>query len=115
MRGEVCPRWLARLSLKLCKEMAERMATMAMFLNIDETRVVPALREAGEKLDGTEGEAVLDCSSVHRIDSSALRALEALACIADEKNVKIVLRGVNVDVYKVLKLVKLTRRFSFVN
>ena len=52
---------------------------------------------------------------MRRIDSSALRALEEFARIADEKAVKVVLRGVNVDVYKVLKLVKLTRRFSFVN
>ena len=87
----------------------------AVFLNVDETRVVPALREAGEKLDGTEREVALDLSSVHRIDSSALAALEELARIADAKNVKVALRGVNVEVYKVLKLVKLTRRFSFVN
>jgi anti-anti-sigma regulatory factor len=95
--------------------MVKRMAMTAVFLSVDETRVVPALREAGEKLDGTEGEVTLDFSSVHRIDSSALQAMEALARIADEKNVKVALRGVNVDVYKVLKLVKLTRRFSFVN
>ena len=87
----------------------------AVFLSVDETRVVPALREAGEKLDGTEGEVALDLSSVQRIDSSALGALEELARIADEKNVKVALRGVNVQVYKVLKLVKLTRLFSFVN
>jgi len=95
--------------------MANRMAMIAVFLDIDETRVVPALREAGGKLDGTEGEVVLDFSSVRRVDSSALRAMEDLARIADEKTVKVVLRGVNVDVYKVLKLVKLTRRFSFAN
>jgi hypothetical protein len=41
--------------------------------------------------------------------------MEEFARIADEKAVKVVLRGVNVDVYKVLKLVKLTQRFSFVN
>lgn len=91
------------------------MAMIAVILNIDETRLVSALREVGEKLEGTEGEAVLDFSSVRRIDSSVLRAMEELARIADEKSVKVVLRGVNVDVYKVLKLVKLTRRFSFVN
>ncbi|MFZ0864286.1 MAG: STAS domain-containing protein [Candidatus Sulfotelmatobacter sp.] len=91
------------------------MAMIAVFLNIDGARVVPALREAGEKLDGTEGEVVLDFSSVRRIDSSALRAMEELARMADEKNVNVVFRGVNVDVYKVLKLVKLTGRFSFVN
>lgn len=87
----------------------------AVFLNIEETRVVAALREAGEKLDGTEGEVVLDFSSVRRIDSDALPAIEELARIADEKSAKVALRGVNIDVYKVLKLVKLARRFSFVN
>jgi anti-anti-sigma regulatory factor len=91
------------------------MAMTAGFLNVDETRLVGALREAGEKLDGTEGEAILDFSSVSRIDPGAVRALEELARVADEKNVKVVLRGVNVEVYKVLKLIKLTRRFSFVN
>ena len=91
------------------------MAMIAVFLNIDETRVIPALREAGEKLDGTEGEAVLDFSSVLRIDSGMVRAIEDLVRLADEKAVKVVLRGVNVDVYKVLKLMKLTRRFTFVN
>jgi anti-anti-sigma regulatory factor len=95
--------------------MAERMAMNAVFLNIEETRVVSALREAGEKLDGTEGGVVLDFSSVRRLDSNALPAIEELARIADEKSVKVALRGVNVDVYKVLKLVRLSRRFSFVN
>ena len=91
------------------------MAMNAVFLKIEETRVVPALREAGEKLDGAEGEVVLDFSSVRRIDSNALPAIEELARIADEKSAKVALRGVNIDVYKVLKLVKLSRRFSFVN
>lgn len=91
------------------------MAMTAVFLNIDDQRVVPALQEAGEKLDSTQGETALDFSSVRRIDSSALRALEEFARLADEKTVKVVLRGVNVDVYKVLKLMKLTRRFSFVD
>lgn len=91
------------------------MAMTAVFLNIDDRRLVPALQEAGEKLDSTQGETALDFSSVRRIDSSALRALEEFARLAEEKAVKVVLRGVNVDVYKVLKLMKMTRRFSFVN
>jgi len=41
--------------------------------------------------------------------------MEELACIADDKGVKVELRGVNVAVYRVLKLVKLASRFSFVN
>lgn len=95
--------------------MAVSMAVIAVFLSIDEERVVPALQEAGGSLDCTQGEAILDFSSVRRIDASALGALEEFIGIADEKAVKVVLRGVNVDIYKVLKLVKLTRRFSFVN
>jgi anti-anti-sigma regulatory factor len=84
-----------------------------MWRNIDEKCVVPALQEAAEKLNGTEGEVVLDFVSVRRIDSSALRAMEGFASIAEEKDVKVVLSGVSVDVYKVLKLVKLAPRFSF--
>ncbi len=89
------------------------MTTSAEWLQIDGERVVPALQAAGETLDSTQGGVVLDFSSVRRIDPSGLRAMEKLAGAADEKAVKVVLRGVNVDIYKVLKLVKLTSRFSF--
>jgi anti-anti-sigma regulatory factor len=88
------------------------MAT-AVWLVIDEKCVVPALQEAGEKLDGAEGEVVLDFVSVRRIDSSALRAIEELASKAGQKGMKVALCGVNIDIYKVLKLVKLTPRFTF--
>ena len=96
-------------------EMAVHMATTAVFLKIDEQGIVPELRDAAAKLGKAEGETVLDFSSVRRIDPSALRALEEFARAADEKTIKVVIRGANVEVYKVLKLVKLTRRFSFVN
>ena len=95
--------------------MAVFMATMAVFLNVDEERVAATLQDAAGRLDGAPGEAVLDFSAVRRIDSPGLRALEDLARVAEDKGVKVVLRGVNVDVYKVLKLVKVTRRFSFAN
>ena len=91
------------------------MAMIAEWIKIDEERVVQALQEAGDKLDSAEGEMVLDFSSVRRIDPSELRGMEELAGIANGKGVKVALRGVNVDVYKVLKLVKLASRFSFVN
>ncbi len=90
------------------------MAMIAVWLKIDEERVVQALQEAGQKLDSVEGEVALDFSSVRRIDPSAIRALEEFAGRADDKGVKVVLRGVNVGVYKVLKLVNLGPRFSFV-
>ena len=90
------------------------MAMIAVWLKIDEERVVQALQEAGQKLDSVEGEVALDFSSVQRIDAIALSAMAEFADIADSKGVKVVLRGVNVGVYKVLKLVNLGPRFSFV-
>jgi anti-anti-sigma regulatory factor len=93
--------------------MAVFMTMIPVLLNIGEKRVVPALREAAEKLDSAVGEAVLDFSSVCRIDSSALRALEEFVDVAGDKGVKVVLCGVNVGVYKVLKLAKLAPRFFF--
>ncbi len=91
------------------------MAMMAVWLKIDEERVVESLQEAGQKLDSAEAEVSLDFSSVLRIEASGLIALEEFASRADHKGVKVALRGVIVSVYKVLKLVKLTSRFSFVN
>jgi len=89
------------------------MAMISVLLKIDEEHVVDALREAADKLDPADGEVVLDFSSVRKIAPSAIQALENLASVADNKSVKVVLRGVNVDIYKVLKLVKLAPRFSF--
>ena len=88
---------------------------IAVWLKIDEKRVAQALQEAEEKLDSVAGEMALDLSLVRRIDPSALRAMEKFADIADTKGVKVVLRGVDVGVYKVLKLVNLASRFSFVS
>ena len=89
------------------------MDSIAVLLKIDGERVAGALQEVREMLDGAQGEIVLDFSSVRRVDPHALRALEDLAGSADGKAVKVVLRGVNVDIYKVLKLAKLASRFSF--
>ena len=89
------------------------MTTSAKWLEIDGQDVAQALQAASETLDSAKGDVVLDFSSVRRIDPSAIRAMEKLAGLADGKAVTVVLRGVNVDIYKVLKLVKLTSRFSF--
>jgi anti-anti-sigma regulatory factor len=93
--------------------MVVRMTMNAEWLEIDGERVVQGLQAARETLDTAQGDVVLDFSSVRRIDPNALRAMEKLVGLADGKTVKVVLRGVNVDIYKVLKLVKLTSRFSF--
>ncbi len=89
------------------------MTTFPVWLKTDGEPLLQALQEAGEQLESAEGDVFLDFSSVRRIDPSALREMEELAGKADDKAVKVVLRGVNVDIYKVLKLVKLTSRFSF--
>jgi len=89
------------------------MAMTTVWLKIDMERVVQSLQDAGRKLGGVEDELVLDFSSVLRVDSSALRAMAEFAAVADDNGVKIVLRGVRTDIYKVLKMVKLASRFSF--
>jgi anti-anti-sigma regulatory factor len=85
----------------------------SVWLKIEGDSVARALQEALEKLDGAGGEVVLDFSAVHRIDPCALRAMESLAGTAKDKSAQIVLHGVSVDIYKVLKLAKLASRFSF--
>lgn len=90
------------------------MEMQAVAIEIDEERVVESLQEAAKTLDSAEGELALDFSSVRRIDAGSIRALEELARNAAAKDVKVVLRGVNVSVYKVLRVVKMASRFSFV-
>jgi len=92
------------------------MATIVTWLKMDDDRAADRMvQEAGEKLGQADGELVIDFSDVRRIDARQIIALENVANKADGGVVKITLRGVNVDVYKVLKLVKLASRFSFVN
>jgi anti-anti-sigma regulatory factor len=92
------------------------MTSNAEWIKIDPERVLQAVQqEAVDKVNSAPGEAVLDFSSVPRIDTNAVGALDRLAGLAAGKSVKVVLRGVNVDVYKVLKLLKLAERFSFLN
>lgn len=91
------------------------MAMTAVWLNIDGAHLGETLQQAADKLDSAEGELVLDFSSVARVDANALKTLEQLAGLAQQKGVKLALRGINVEIYKVLKLIKLTSRFAFVN
>jgi anti-anti-sigma regulatory factor len=91
------------------------METIAMWFEINDKNLHAVLREAEEKLESVQGELVLDFSSLLRMDPCSLRAMEEFSSLAAAKGVKVALRGVNVGVYLVLKLVKLTSRFSFVN
>ena len=89
------------------------MASDGVWLSVEGERAVHALHEARKTLEGARGEVVLDFSSVQRIDSGALRALDELADTASHKRIQLVLNNVSVDIYKVLKLMGLTSRFSF--
>lgn len=115
MKGEARPSHPVHFSRKIHNCRMVPMETNALLLTIDERTVVSALEKAAENLSSDQHEMALDFSSVRRIDSGGLRALEDFAQKACDKKVKVVLRGVNTDLYKCLKLVRLTRRFSFVN
>jgi anti-anti-sigma regulatory factor len=80
-----------------------------------EERAEVVVQGAVERLSGAKDELVVDFSAVRRIDPAALRQIEELAAAAHERAVKLVLRGVQVEVYKVLKLVAATPQFSFVS
>lgn len=89
------------------------MTTSAVWIQVDPEQVLSALQEAVEKMNRGESEVVLDFSSVFRIDPGIVRAMDRLAGLAAERSVKVVLRAVNADIYRVLKLVNLAQKFSF--
>ena len=89
------------------------MATIAVLLKADEKNLSDILRGARQKLESEGGELVVDLSSLRRVDASSLLAMQEFATMAQGEGAKLVLRGVSVDLYRVMKLVKLTAAFSF--
>jgi anti-anti-sigma regulatory factor len=89
--------------------------TIAVLRKVHNENVASALKELEQSFNRTQGEVVIDLSSVARLDGIALSSLAEFANKAETASVKVILRGVNVDVYKVLVLMKLTSRFTFVN
>lgn len=81
-------------------------------LRIDGNDVRASLQKAGESL---VGDVVLDLSLVHTIDANGLRALQEFSSTTETKKIKVTLRGVNVTLYKALKLARVARSFDFVN
>lgn len=90
------------------------METNKLCMKIDANNVMADLLEAEESLEGRE-ELALDFSGVTRINSAGLEGLQSFAHRAEDKKTKVALRGVNVNVYKTLKLARLTVGFSFEN
>ena len=84
-------------------------------LKLDGADLVESLQAAGQKLEEMEGDMILDLSSVHGVSPAALSAMSDFADVAEDKSVNVVLRNVNVDVYRVLKLARLAQRFSLVS
>lgn len=89
------------------------MSKIAEIHKIDADHPARSIRAVREKLDGERAEAVLDFVSVQRIDPVALGEMEELATLAELRADKIWLLHVNVEIYKVLKLAKLSARFNF--
>jgi anti-anti-sigma regulatory factor len=89
--------------------------TLAESQKIDGERVAESLRMMGDKLGTSDGELVLDFGAVRALNPAALVALSRLAETAEQKKVRLVLRAVNIDAYKVLKLAKLAPRLGFLN
>jgi anti-anti-sigma regulatory factor len=88
------------------------MSTNDAWLTIDGD-LPQSLRQAQEHLDSAGEELVLNFTAVRRLEPGAIEALEVLAARARDKGIRIVLNGVSVEVYKVLKLTRLSERFSF--
>ncbi len=91
------------------------MATNGTWFKVDEKHTMQDLQAALDSVDRADSELVIDCSELRRLDPAALATLEVIANKADEHQVKVVLHGVNVDAYKVFRLINLTPRFSFTN
>ncbi len=95
-----------------CKGMVVRMTTNTVWIQVDPGNMQGFRDAAAERLTRENGEVVLDFSAVKRIDTNGVRALEDLAGLADEQSVRLVLCAVNMDIYRVLKLLKLAQRFT---
>ena len=82
---------------------------------IDGEHVAQQVIDIRAKL-ATEGpEVLLDFFLAQSLDPAGIRALEELAGAADIEHAKIVLRGVNIEMYKVLKLAGLSDKFTFID
>ena len=91
------------------------MTNVAEHYQIDGEHITETLNQAREELSASGEGLVLDFSGMLRMDTNGLHAVENLADAADAKSVRVTLRRVNVSVYKVLKLARLTARFTFAN
>jgi anti-anti-sigma regulatory factor len=92
------------------------MKSQSTLIRVDGRSAAHSLAEARSALPEDSGaEVVLDMSSVKRVDPAAVNALTELADEAGQRELDVTLRGVVVDVYRVLKLTGLAARFRFLH
>lgn len=82
---------------------------------ISEEHIAQQLIDIREKLPAEGPEVLLDFFLAQSFDPASIRALEDLAGAAEGVSAKIVLRGINIEMYKVLKLAGLSDKFLFID
>lgn len=88
---------------------------MGITINICEQNVAEGLRAIEQERTNTSGDIILDFSCVQRLDANALLALQKLAAAPDAESPKLVLAGLKPGIYKVLKSLKLSSKFSYLD
>src|SRR5690348_2997649 len=71
------------------------------------------LTPALEELLACKGDTLLDFSAVPRIDAGAVRMLDALTDHATGLGFKVVVRGIRLELHRVLKLLGVASRLTF--
>lgn len=81
------------------------MMTNTLLFRVDPADLPAALDEARAAFERSQdSEVMLDLAALARIDTAGVAALVELARAAADRNVRLRARGVNVAVYKVLRL-----------
>jgi anti-anti-sigma regulatory factor len=90
------------------------MATVAILVSLEDGALAAELEKAIATLENGEREVVLDFSSVHRLSAGEVHAIDGFTRTAEDKGVKVRVRGLGVDLYRALKLARLSSRLSLV-
>jgi anti-anti-sigma regulatory factor len=88
---------------------------MAITINICEQHVAEGLRDIEQELSKRPGGIILDFSNVQRLDANGVLALQNLAATPDAAPLKVVLTGLAPGIYRVLKSLKLSSKFSYLD
>lgn len=91
------------------------MTTACESIVVNGHHVAETLKEVRGGLAANGGEVLLDFFFVQTLDPAGIEGLEQLSATAQLLKAKVILRGVNVELYKVLKLSELTDKFLFID